>query len=101
MVEKNAQVLRRKLLGEHRFIFHYFPFQSKRDCHSVLLKVIDFSSLDTFRPGVRYNFRIYEISTKNNAYLLENKTGYSQELGKFKGSNMCSVKIVSEPSIDS
>ncbi|KAF7460419.1 Hypothetical predicted protein [Marmota monax] len=37
-------------------------------------------SSDTFRPGVRYNFRIHGISTKNIAYLLENKTGYFQEL---------------------
>ncbi|XP_045042243.2 oncostatin-M-specific receptor subunit beta isoform X2 [Desmodus rotundus] len=32
-----------------------------------------------FRPGVRYNFRIYAISPKRMAYLLEKKTGYSQE----------------------
>lgn len=37
-------------------------------------------SSDTFRPGVRYNFRIYGISMKNITYLLENKTGYFQEL---------------------
>ncbi|KAM5257770.1 oncostatin-M-specific receptor subunit beta isoform 2-T6 [Hipposideros larvatus] len=37
-------------------------------------------SSDAFRPGVRYNFRIYEISTEKIAYLLEKKTGYSQEL---------------------
>ncbi|KAM5168066.1 LOW QUALITY PROTEIN: oncostatin-M-specific receptor subunit beta [Callospermophilus lateralis] len=37
-------------------------------------------SSDTFRPGVRYNFRIHGISTKNIAYLLEHKTGYFQEL---------------------
>ncbi|XP_008566724.1 PREDICTED: oncostatin-M-specific receptor subunit beta [Galeopterus variegatus] len=37
-------------------------------------------SSDAFRPGVRYNFRIYRISTKKVAYLLEKKTGYSQEL---------------------
>ncbi|XP_023481487.2 oncostatin-M-specific receptor subunit beta isoform X3 [Equus caballus] len=37
-------------------------------------------SSDAFRPGVRYNFRIYGISTKRIAYLLEQKTGYSQEL---------------------
>ncbi|XP_019592870.2 oncostatin-M-specific receptor subunit beta isoform X1 [Rhinolophus sinicus] len=35
---------------------------------------------DAFRPGIRYNFRIYEISTERIAYLLERKTGYSQEL---------------------
>ncbi|KAF4024441.1 hypothetical protein G4228_016330 [Cervus hanglu yarkandensis] len=33
-----------------------------------------------FRPGVRYNFRIYEISTKRMARLLEKKTGYLEEL---------------------
>lgn len=37
-------------------------------------------SSDAFRPGVRYNFRIYGISTKKIAYLLERKTGYSKEL---------------------
>lgn len=37
-------------------------------------------SSDAFRPGVRYNFRIYRISTKRIAYLLEKKTGYSKEL---------------------
>ncbi|XP_014637083.1 PREDICTED: oncostatin-M-specific receptor subunit beta isoform X2 [Ceratotherium simum simum] len=37
-------------------------------------------SSDAFIPGVRYNFRIYGISTKRIAYLLEQKTGYSQEL---------------------
>uniref|UniRef100_G1P5G8 Oncostatin-M-specific receptor subunit beta n=1 Tax=Myotis lucifugus TaxID=59463 RepID=G1P5G8_MYOLU len=35
---------------------------------------------DAFRPGVRYNFRIYGISPERTAYLLERKTGYSQEL---------------------
>ncbi|XP_051846109.1 oncostatin-M-specific receptor subunit beta isoform X3 [Antechinus flavipes] len=33
-----------------------------------------------FQPGVRYNFRIYGLSTKHEAYLLEKKTGYTQEL---------------------
>ncbi|XP_044788538.1 oncostatin-M-specific receptor subunit beta isoform X5 [Bubalus bubalis] len=33
-----------------------------------------------FRPGVRYNFRIYEISTKRMAHLLEKKAGYLKEL---------------------
>ncbi|XP_054571287.1 oncostatin-M-specific receptor subunit beta isoform X2 [Eptesicus fuscus] len=37
-------------------------------------------SSDAFRPGVRYNFRIYGISPERRAYLLERKTGYSQEL---------------------
>ncbi|KAK2493742.1 hypothetical protein MC885_012405 [Smutsia gigantea] len=37
-------------------------------------------SSDAFRPGVRYNFRVYGISTERIAYLLEKKTGYSQEL---------------------
>ncbi|KAM6222517.1 oncostatin-M-specific receptor subunit beta [Rhynchocyon petersi] len=37
-------------------------------------------SSDTFRPGVRYNFRIYEISTQWIASLIAKKTGYSQEL---------------------
>ncbi|XP_014400348.1 PREDICTED: oncostatin-M-specific receptor subunit beta isoform X2 [Myotis brandtii] len=37
-------------------------------------------SSDAFRPGVRYNFRIYGISPERTAYLLERKTGYSQEL---------------------
>ncbi|XP_043834706.1 oncostatin-M-specific receptor subunit beta [Dromiciops gliroides] len=34
-----------------------------------------------FQSGVRYNFRIYGLSTKHEAYLLEKKTGYTQELG--------------------
>uniref|UniRef100_A0A8C3VMW0 Oncostatin-M-specific receptor subunit beta n=1 Tax=Catagonus wagneri TaxID=51154 RepID=A0A8C3VMW0_9CETA len=33
-----------------------------------------------FRPGVRYNFRIYGISTERMAHLLERKTGYIEEL---------------------
>ncbi|XP_068952289.1 oncostatin-M-specific receptor subunit beta isoform X2 [Petaurus breviceps papuanus] len=33
-----------------------------------------------FQSGVRYNFRIYGLSTKHEAYLLEKKTGYTQEL---------------------
>uniref|UniRef100_G1S2U3 Oncostatin-M-specific receptor subunit beta n=1 Tax=Nomascus leucogenys TaxID=61853 RepID=G1S2U3_NOMLE len=37
-------------------------------------------STDAFRPGVRYDFRIYGLSTKRIACLLERKTGYSQEL---------------------
>ncbi|CAK7303244.1 Oncostatin-M-specific receptor subunit beta [Vulpes lagopus] len=37
-------------------------------------------SSDAFRPGVRYNFRIYGISTEMVPHLLEKKTGYSQEL---------------------
>ncbi|KAM6156861.1 oncostatin-M-specific receptor subunit beta [Erethizon dorsatum] len=35
---------------------------------------------DAFRPGIRYNFRIYELSTEKIAYLVEKKTGYTQEL---------------------
>ncbi|XP_011910622.1 PREDICTED: oncostatin-M-specific receptor subunit beta isoform X3 [Cercocebus atys] len=35
---------------------------------------------NAFRPGVRYDFRIYGLSTKRIACLLEKKTGYSQEL---------------------
>ncbi|XP_055968112.1 oncostatin-M-specific receptor subunit beta [Sorex fumeus] len=37
-------------------------------------------SSDAFRAGVQYNFRIYKISTKKIAYLLENKKGYTEEL---------------------
>ncbi|XP_064127528.1 oncostatin-M-specific receptor subunit beta [Loxodonta africana] len=37
-------------------------------------------SSDAFEQGVRYNFRIYEISPGWIASLLEKKTGYSQEL---------------------
>ncbi|XP_010998904.1 oncostatin-M-specific receptor subunit beta isoform X1 [Camelus dromedarius] len=37
-------------------------------------------SSGAFRPGVRYNFRIYEISTERMAYLLEKKAGYLKEL---------------------
>uniref|UniRef100_F1MGK8 Oncostatin-M-specific receptor subunit beta n=1 Tax=Bos taurus TaxID=9913 RepID=F1MGK8_BOVIN len=37
-------------------------------------------SSGAFRPGVRYNFRIYEISTKRMAHLLEKKAGYLKEL---------------------
>ncbi|KAM5328523.1 oncostatin-M-specific receptor subunit beta isoform 2-T2 [Glossophaga mutica] len=36
-------------------------------------------SSGAFRPGVRYNFRIYGISPKRMAYLLEKKTGYTEE----------------------
>ncbi|XP_049718669.1 oncostatin-M-specific receptor subunit beta isoform X1 [Elephas maximus indicus] len=37
-------------------------------------------SSDAFEQGIRYNFRIYEISPGWIASLLEKKTGYSQEL---------------------
>ncbi|XP_012577345.1 PREDICTED: oncostatin-M-specific receptor subunit beta [Condylura cristata] len=37
-------------------------------------------SSDAFRPGIRYNFKIYGVSTKKPAYLLEKKAAYSQEL---------------------
>ncbi|XP_059948806.1 oncostatin-M-specific receptor subunit beta isoform X1 [Mesoplodon densirostris] len=37
-------------------------------------------SSGAFRPGVRYNFRIYGISTKRMAHLLEKKAGYLEEL---------------------
>ncbi|KAG8512683.1 Oncostatin-M-specific receptor subunit beta [Galemys pyrenaicus] len=37
-------------------------------------------SSDAFTPGVRYNFKIYGIAANKSAYLLEKKTGYSQEL---------------------
>ncbi|XP_023567652.1 oncostatin-M-specific receptor subunit beta isoform X2 [Octodon degus] len=37
-------------------------------------------SSDAFRPGIRYNFRIYELSAEKTAYLVERKTGYTQEL---------------------
>ncbi|XP_042638333.1 oncostatin-M-specific receptor subunit beta [Orycteropus afer afer] len=37
-------------------------------------------SSDSFRPGVRYSFRIYELSSNLTASLLGKKTGYSQEL---------------------
>ncbi|XP_054544186.1 oncostatin-M-specific receptor subunit beta [Talpa occidentalis] len=47
-------------------------------------------SSDAFRPGVRYKFKIYGISTKKPAYLLEKKTGYSQELD---GTDCCKYKI--------
>ncbi|XP_044539848.1 oncostatin-M-specific receptor subunit beta-like, partial [Gracilinanus agilis] len=33
-----------------------------------------------FQAGVRYNFRIYGLSTKHEADLLEKKTGYTREL---------------------
>ncbi|XP_057566231.1 oncostatin-M-specific receptor subunit beta isoform X2 [Hippopotamus amphibius kiboko] len=36
-------------------------------------------SSGAFRPGVRYNFRIYGISTKGTAHLLEEKAGYLEE----------------------
>ncbi|XP_053513264.1 oncostatin-M-specific receptor subunit beta isoform X1 [Artibeus jamaicensis] len=36
-------------------------------------------SSGAFKPGVRYHFRIYGISPERMAYLLERKTGYSQE----------------------
>lgn len=37
-------------------------------------------SSDTLKSGIRYNFRIYGISTQNFAYLLAKKIGYSEEL---------------------
>lgn len=57
-------------------------------------KSIDLSSLGAFRPGVRYNFRIYGISTESVPYLLEKKTGYSQELGKFTARNVSVGRLV-------
>ncbi|OBS81772.1 hypothetical protein A6R68_24238, partial [Neotoma lepida] len=35
---------------------------------------------DAFKPGVRYNFRIFERSMQQTAQLLEKQTGYTQEL---------------------
>ncbi|GAB1299225.1 Oncostatin-M-specific receptor subunit beta [Apodemus speciosus] len=36
---------------------------------------------DAFKPGVRYNFRIFERSTEQNDRLVEKQRGYTQELG--------------------
>lgn len=44
--------------------------------------IIYFSSSDALKSGIRYNFRIYEISTQNFSNLLAKKIGYSEELGK-------------------
>uniref|UniRef100_A0A8D2B1M3 Fibronectin type-III domain-containing protein n=1 Tax=Sciurus vulgaris TaxID=55149 RepID=A0A8D2B1M3_SCIVU len=52
-------------------------------------------SSDTFRPGVRYNFRIYGISTKKTAYLLEYKTGYSQELAPLDSPQVAIANLTS------
>ncbi|XP_076973150.1 oncostatin-M-specific receptor subunit beta isoform X3 [Tamandua tetradactyla] len=45
-------------------------------------------SSDAFRPGVRYCFRIYGLSTRKIARLLEKKTGYSQELAPSDNPNV-------------
>ncbi|XP_069897172.1 oncostatin-M-specific receptor subunit beta isoform X3 [Dipodomys merriami] len=37
-------------------------------------------SSDAFRPGIRYDFRVYGISTGRVASLIEKRTGYYQEL---------------------
>ena len=72
------------LFYRYEFILHSFCLRSKEDVILCYGKSVHFSSLDTFRPGVRYNFRIYGISTDWTAHLLERKTGYVEELGKFK-----------------
>ncbi|XP_032134799.1 oncostatin-M-specific receptor subunit beta isoform X1 [Sapajus apella] len=52
-------------------------------------------STDAFRPGVRYNFRIYGLSTKRIACLLEKKTGYSQELAPSDNPHVLVDKLTS------
>ncbi|XP_037654745.1 oncostatin-M-specific receptor subunit beta isoform X2 [Choloepus didactylus] len=52
-------------------------------------------SSDAFRPGVRYCFRIYEISSRRIACLLEKKTGYSQELAPSGNPNVIMSQLTS------
>ncbi|KAK2117769.1 hypothetical protein P7K49_004656 [Saguinus oedipus] len=52
-------------------------------------------STDAFRPGVRYNFRIYGLSIKRIACLLEKKTGYSQELAPSDNPHVLVDKLTS------
>ncbi|XP_053447881.1 oncostatin-M-specific receptor subunit beta isoform X2 [Nycticebus coucang] len=50
---------------------------------------------DAFRPGVRYNFRIYGLSTERIAYLLEKKTGYTQELAPSDNPQVDTINLTS------
>uniref|UniRef100_A0A8C0XI00 Oncostatin-M-specific receptor subunit beta n=1 Tax=Castor canadensis TaxID=51338 RepID=A0A8C0XI00_CASCN len=52
-------------------------------------------SSDAFRSGVRYNFRIYGISTERTAYLVEKRTGYSQELAPSKNPQVVMSNLTS------
>ncbi|XP_027257141.1 oncostatin-M-specific receptor subunit beta isoform X1 [Cricetulus griseus] len=60
-----------------------------------------------FKPGVRYNFRIFEKSMQQKAQLLEKQTGYTQELAPLENpevtiNNFTSNSfILSWPSYDS
>ncbi|XP_029073908.1 oncostatin-M-specific receptor subunit beta isoform X1 [Monodon monoceros] len=48
-----------------------------------------------FRPGVRYNFRIYGISTRRMAHLLEKKAGYLEELAPSDNPQVVMSKLTS------
>ncbi|XP_004848645.1 oncostatin-M-specific receptor subunit beta isoform X3 [Heterocephalus glaber] len=52
-------------------------------------------SSDAFRPGIRYNFRIYELSTEKIAYLVENKIGYTQELAPSDSPQVKAINVTS------
>ncbi|XP_060002966.1 oncostatin-M-specific receptor subunit beta isoform X2 [Lagenorhynchus albirostris] len=52
-------------------------------------------SSGAFRPGVRYNFRIYGISTKRMAHLLEKKAGYLEELAPSDNPQVVMSKLTS------
>ncbi|XP_067586663.1 oncostatin-M-specific receptor subunit beta isoform X2 [Pseudorca crassidens] len=52
-------------------------------------------SSGAFRPGVRYNFRIYGLSTKRMAHLLEKKAGYLEELAPSDNPQVVMSKLTS------
>ncbi|KFO22076.1 oncostatin-M-specific receptor subunit beta [Fukomys damarensis] len=52
-------------------------------------------SSDAFKPGIRYNFRIYELSTEKIAYLIENRTGYIQELAPLDSPEVKALNLTS------
>lgn len=50
---------------------------------------------DAFKPGIRYNFKIFEISMQQTAQLLGKQTGYSQELVPLKNPKVEIINLTS------
>lgn len=50
---------------------------------------------DTFEPGVRYDFRVFELSMQQNAQLIERQTGYTQELAPLENPNVKIINLTS------
>ncbi|XP_017655837.1 oncostatin-M-specific receptor subunit beta isoform X1 [Nannospalax galili] len=52
-------------------------------------------SSDAFKPGVRYNFRIFEIPVQGPVYLVEKQTGYTQELAPLESPEVLTSNLTS------